>query len=104
MAKRSVSRRKIEIDPMFFIPEGMDDFVYTERNNLKPDDFQDTDADITYDIDDGGDSTDPETPNIIGIVSQTPRRTKDGHVVIDVVIEVEDIDGVTKYEIRHTKT
>lgn len=104
MAKRSVTRRKIEIDPMFFIPEGMDDFTYSDRNDLKPDDFADNDPDITYDIDDGGDSTDPQTPNILGIDSQTLRRTAAGHVLVDVVLLVEDIEGVSNYEVRITKT
>lgn len=40
------------------------------------------------------------TVSAMNVISQTFRTAPDGTQVVDVVIEVSDIDGATKYEVR----
>jgi len=47
------------------------------------------------------DELDP--PSSMEVVSQTVRTGPDGNQVVDVVIDVEDIDGAINYEFRITK-
>ena len=42
----------------------------------------------------------PETPQLIGIKSQSVKIKDDGTYAIDVIIEVEDIRNVSDYEVR----
>lgn len=46
----------------------------------------------------------PETPSLIGIKSQTIKIKEDGTYAVDIVIEVEDILGVSDYEVRISKS
>lgn len=46
----------------------------------------------------------PETPALIAIKSQTVKIKDDGTYAIDVIIEVEDIIGVSDYEVRISKS
>lgn len=114
MAKRSVAHSTKKLDPMFFIPEGASELfnsdaslkVETESGDdlvVGPIDLGgDFEVDFTdYDDIDTGDT--PEVPLINAIVSQTVHRTAAGNEVVDVVIDVEDIAGVTGYELRVTK-
>ena len=45
----------------------------------------------------------PETPNLIGVKSQTVKIKEDGTYAIDLIIEVEDIRNVSDYEVRISK-
>jgi hypothetical protein len=45
----------------------------------------------------------PETPNLIGVKTQTVKIKEDGTYAVDVVIEVEDIRNVSDYEVRISK-
>lgn len=44
-----------------------------------------------------------DVPGTFVIVSQTIRTAPDGTQVVDVVAEVEDVEGAVKYEVRITK-
>lgn len=106
MGKRAVRTSRRAIDPMFFIPDGVDELVYEELERSltgQEDEFGDNveiDDIIIIDDDNDDDVSDlPDTPTIVGIVSQTIRTAATGNQVVDVVIEVEDIDGL-EYEIR----
>lgn len=46
----------------------------------------------------------PETPQLIGIKSQVVKIKEDGTYAIDVIIDVEDIRGVSDYEVRISKS
>lgn len=46
----------------------------------------------------------PATPALISIKSQTVKIKPDGTSTVDVVLEVEDIVGVTDYEVRIAKS
>ena len=43
-------------------------------------------------------------PDWVQVVSQVMRQTSDGRYVVDVILEVEDLAGVTGYEVGITKT
>lgn len=45
----------------------------------------------------------PRTPAIIGVRSQTVGFQPDGTAKVDLVLIVEDIDGITEYDIRVAK-
>lgn len=99
---------------MFFIPDGVIELVNSptsigSRGTALVDDVSNVptsdDFEIDFADDDNADTGDVlEVPTILSIVSQTVHRTSVGNEVIDVVIEVEDIAGVTNYEFRVTKT
>lgn len=96
MAKKSVRWLETEINPVFFIPDGANELVYS-----------DDEIDLTG-LDEGSISPDDDveeviTPNILGIESQVLRTTKVGNHVVDVTLLVEDIPGFDKYEVRITK-
>lgn len=46
----------------------------------------------------------PETPQLIGIKSQSVKIKEDGTYAIDVIIEVEDIANISDYEVRISKS
>lgn len=114
MRGRPVRTQPIEIDPMFFIPEGVDELKYgigiivPESDEIDENEFDvDIDADDTGATD--GDDTDysdaPETPTVFGIIPpQVIHMDASGNEVVDVVFDVEDIWDATSYEIRVTKT
>lgn len=99
-------RNKRLVDPLFYIPEGIFSDVWEYRENYSPMSEEDEavlQSDVTL-IDEGDDSTDdsPDAIESLSVISQTLRRSSDG-AVVDIVVEVDDIPGVTKYEFRVTK-
>lgn len=46
----------------------------------------------------------PQTPSLIGVKSQNVKIKEDGTYAVDIVIEVEDIQGVSDYEVRIAKS
>lgn len=106
-------RDKRYIDPMFYIPEGMDDRVwaYQETPDVgeepEDEDFSDDfDVESDFSIIDESDSEGDDAPMAVDnltIISQTLRRAQDGTQVVDIVAEVDDVPGATKYEFRITK-
>lgn len=44
-----------------------------------------------------------DVPGTFEIVSQTVRTGPDGSQVVDIVIDVEEVEGAVKYEVRITK-
>ena len=103
----------IEVDNDFFIPEGLEvdreEALDEEDNDLYFNDgsggtgTEGDDGDDDFDGDSGGDEDEPEAPLGIEIVSQTLRTLPDGTQVVDVVVELEDFDGVTDYNVRKVK-
>lgn len=104
---KAIRRPATEIDPMFFIPDGVDELNYTEGNSTGEELVDEVSVDM--DVDDYGDppvdtTETPETPDILAMVTPHSMHTSDtGAEVVDVVFEVEDIAGVTNYEVRVTK-
>lgn len=64
---------------------------------------EDTLEDDESQLDDDETDDDLGVPGSYAIVSQTVRTAPDGSQVVDVVIDVEDIEGASKYDVRITK-
>lgn len=101
-----------DFDPNLELPEGLKN----ARISTAPDvteDVPDPDADIDVQIetfnDDDSQLDEDEVGNELGvpgsfvIISQSVRTAPDGRQVVDVVIDVEEIPGAVKYEVRTTK-
>lgn len=113
MAKRALQNSKTVIDPMFFIPEGVEEVVHgegsTSANDVEDDDLGSSGSE-EYGEDDSeyaGDTVDyseaPETPQIIGVITpQVIRATDTGAEVVDVILEIDDVVA-DDYEFRVTK-
>jgi len=122
MAKRTTSVDKTPIDPRFVIPIGAEEvFSYTDEFVEIEDDGADVTggefSSIEYDdgtesdyfdyTDDGYDDQEQiilETPEIFVVFSQSLKRAPGGQQVVDVVLQIEDIDGAEDYEIQVVKT
>lgn len=101
-----------DFDPNLDIPIGLKN----ARVAVKPDNTEelpDPDADIDIQTDtliDEESELDEEfvgdeldVPGTFSIISQTVRTGPDGAQVVDVVIDVEEVEGAVKYEVRITK-
>lgn len=71
-----------------------EDILEDSQFETSDEELEDLNEDFSTDI------LDP--PGSLEIVSQTVRTAPDGRQVVDIVIEVEDIDGALNYEIRVT--
>jgi hypothetical protein len=104
---------EVTVDPRLFVPEGVID-MNAKSPEIDPDNPVDVPVEL---IDEVGeiisdapadnisnleDFTLP-TPNSVTVVEQTMRFGPDGRAVVDVVIEVEDVPGISNYDVRTTK-
>lgn len=107
MAQANPIRRETDdISPMFYVPDGVDELFYSDEQSVvdTEEDNEPVEISDTFVSEDDINHYDgPETPDIIGLTSQTVRTSNTGNQVIDVVIEVEDIPGIENYEFRVTK-
>lgn len=97
-----------EFDPNFDIPIGL-----RNAKSVAPVEEESPFDDIdiqTETIDDDESSTEDdgfddelEVPGTFEVISQTIRTAADGSQVVDVIIDVEEVEGADKYEIRITK-
>lgn len=110
MAQRAVRPDTTVIDPLFFIPDGVEELQYKEGISVVPDDVDENEFEVDIDVDlsdstetDDTDYTDaPEVPQVVGVISQTIRRDSAGVEVVDVVFNVTDSANGDSYEIRVT--
>lgn len=119
MANRSVAGKSREVDPLFPIPAGMeDDWNYGEDAvvesadggaDIEETNFEDieevgSDMDL-FDEGEGEGSYDtPEVPENLRVVTQVLRRLPDGSNVVDLVVEVDDVPNIVKFDVRVTKS
>ena len=101
-----------DFDPNLDIPEGLKnarESVNTESTEEIPEpdadiDFQtDTLIDEESELDEEFVGDELDVPGTFEIVSQTVRTGPDGSQVVDIVIDVEEVEGAVKYEVRVTK-
>lgn len=106
-----VTKPPLNLDPNFYVPAGLINVTN------KPQDDVDDDLDRTPTIVDAnlifptsvdptttGDTTSLAVPQKVSVVSpQNVRTLANGTTVVDVYIDVEDIPGITNYEVRITK-
>lgn len=101
-----------DFDPNLDIPAGLKN----ARESISPDTIEeipDPDADIDFQtetlIDEESELNEEEVgdelavPGTFEIISQTVRTAPDGSQVVDIVIDVEEVEGAVKYEVRITK-
>jgi hypothetical protein len=117
MAKRALANKKTLVDPLFSPPPGSEDeFVFSREGTdgeiiAIGDGFSD-DGDFIDEFDDEFDEGYPDdddeftldVPQDFEVISQILRRAPGGQQVVDVVIEAEEIEGATNYEIQVVKT
>lgn len=109
MAEPVVTQSITVVDPSFYIPDGVTEFVHEEYSTVVTTPEEDSDEFLTDDsalMEETLEDTIDEdeiipVPEIIG-VSQILRTSPGGQQVVDVTVEVEDIPGYTKYELRIT--
>lgn len=93
MAKKApqAANKKV-VHPSFNIPEGLTSLVNGPQKD---------DQDDGYTVDDSGQQLIDNTLSV-DIVSQTLRMSNDGGftVLVDVILEVDDVNGSDKFEIR----
>lgn len=100
-----------EFDPRLPIPIGLknarvkelldDEFAVSEPN--EDIDWQEGLDNEDSEIDDDQIDEELDVPGSFEILSQTIRTAPDGSQVVDVVIDVEEVEGAVKYEVRITK-
>lgn len=102
MVKRTTSSDRVILDPIFSIPDGAED---TFEYNKELDDVEFSEGDVFDYIeeDDEEEEYGLATPTEFSIVEQKIRRAPGGQQVVDIVLEIEDIDGATNYEVQVTK-
>lgn len=99
-------------DPNLDIPIGLKNArvaVAPDRTEYIPDPNADIDFQTETYIDEESELNEEEVgdeldvPGTFEIISQTVRTSPGGSQVIDVVIDVEEVEGAVKYEVRITK-
>lgn len=119
MAKRAVRRRTKRINPSFNIPEGVDELAYDEDASDAANITEALEGEVEFPSDSdsaeppmprdppitpiGSNDGRPPAPQVLGIVKQTVRTLPNGDERVDVVLHVENILGVDKYEFRISK-
>lgn len=105
-----ISVKSSEIDPDLPTPNPADDEDISDSTSPSGDTGSGDGSDVVYeppsnnDIPaESGEVDKLPTPQTLTIVSQTIRIAPDGSSLVDVVIEVEDIPGVSNYDVRVTK-
>ena len=101
-----------DFDPSLDIPIGLVN-ARTTVNADTVDELPDPNADIDFQTDtlvDEDSELDEEyvedeldVPGTFEILSQTVRTGPNGSQVVDIVIDVEEVEGAVKYEVRVTK-
>jgi len=84
------------INPLFSIPEGAEDEFQFSHDDL------DSEADNEEIADDVAVDEGLAAPSQFTIINQVIKRGKGNHQSVNVVFEVDAIEGATKYEIKVT--
>lgn len=93
MARKSVNEKPTTVHPLFNVPEGAIDLAHVESGFRYSEFEAATEGEETEVV---------PVPEGLRIVKQTLRTTKSGQEVVDVVLEVDDVPGVSKYDLRVT--
>lgn len=111
MANNPVQKTVKTLPNSFYIPDGVTEFEYGDVDDVFVDGDTTTDenvsdlSDILVDYDVSvvlPDNLIP-IPENVTILSQTMRTAPGGQQVVDLIIQVDDIDGVDHFEPRATK-
>lgn len=115
MAEKSVNTGKISLDPMFYIPEGVEELDYLDEEFSRESSIEEQEDENSFGPGFGEEYDSEEytsfpgeagldAPDILGVIDpQMLRRIPSGQQVVDVLIEITDVAGASNYEIRVTK-
>lgn len=103
--------QKDQINPVFFIPDGVEELEYTDSGLIiSADEIDENEFDVNIDMDTSDSSESPdaeaeqlEVPQMQDVFSQTIHMDAAGKEVVDVVFDVTEVFGVTSYEVRVVK-
>ena len=97
------------VDPRFPVPPAIN-VIYTTREDIATDESDGLDEQVPVSVtieDPYGSGTSGTTvlypPNYITVVSQTVRVVSGGTQVVDVLLEVEDVQGAASFEVKVAK-
>jgi hypothetical protein len=105
---------EVTLDPRLFVPGDVID-MSVKSPEIDPDNPIDVpteatgeEGDVIADAEGADNISNLENftlpaPNSIVVAEQTIRFGPDGRAVVDVVIEVEDVPGISNYDVRTTK-
>lgn len=85
------------VDPNFFLPPGVVEFTYAFNDDTT---MAESDPNLVVGE---AEKVVLRPPNYIVIVSQTLRLMSSGQTNVDVVIDTEDVPGMSNYEVRISK-
>lgn len=101
--KRSVKRDTKDLDPLHFLPDGVDELTF-DRGGIFIDEDADVNLidDIEVDVDPGipGGSGQLASPRILGIYSQDIKTQANGAQVVSVILQVSEVAGAANYEFK----
>src|SRR6478735_10631022 len=108
----SLTRQQpVTVDPNFFLPPGLINAEYTSEAGPPSDDEETVSAIIVPEIEElvdqtvtSGGALGLRPPDFVTLYSQTVRIAADGRQVVDVVLDVEAVDGAADYEVRYSRT
>lgn len=103
MARKAVTPATLKVDRNFYIPDGLESVEY-DSNDPTDDSAAEAVVGSSEGGEAGGEGAGVLVPDRLKIISQTLRTNKGGEMVVDVVVEVPDVKGVIKYDLRVTKT
>lgn len=102
-----MAERTENVEPIFNLPPGLSNLKYTvtddfgdREEEIVPND-EIIEGDVWMDESDGTGGL-PDTPEFITIVDQVVRTLPGGGQVVDVTIELPDLPGGDRYDIRVT--
>jgi hypothetical protein len=110
------ANQPVSIDPNFFLPPNVVDMRYVDIEGEDTSTQRDDDGEIVgtnyddvaiYDFEQFP-TTDSASsllspPDTVTFVSQTVRVAADGKFVVDLIIDVEDVPGVVRYDVSLSK-
>ena len=102
-----MAERTQDVEPIFDLPPGLSELKYTVADEFgeREEEIVPNDEIIEGDVwmDESEDNGDlPDTPEFITIVDQVVRTLPGGGQVVDVTIELPDLPGGDRYDIRVT--
>lgn len=105
MARKSRPVKRITVDPAFAPPIGADDYFKLSNESLvytneSEDGIDGDEVQEIYDEEAFSGGLTP--PSTFSVVSSVFRRTTSGQMVVDLIVQVEDVQGATEYEYRST--
>ena len=105
-----ISQQPITVDPNFFLPPSLINGEYSSVDGPFSEDDEtvggtgDTVVEVIDESATDGGITGLRPPDTVTVFSQTVRIAPDGRQVIDVLLDVETVEGAADYEVRYSRS